>query len=99
MVCVLCVYRSVDVHVTPTRNLGQIMSTMMKEVHVGGKSNFLAALKTAQLVLKNRQNKNQRQRIIMFVGSPVCELWVAAQGTRGSPLGAVSRSSAKSMSS
>jgi len=43
----------------------------MKEVHIGGKSNFLGALKTAQLVLKNRQNKNQRQKIIMFVGSPV----------------------------
>jgi 26S proteasome regulatory subunit N10 len=25
------------------------------------------------LVLKHRQNKNQRQRIIVFVGSPLCE--------------------------
>jgi 26S proteasome regulatory subunit N10 len=64
----------IDVHVTPTRNLGQIMNTLSKEVRAGGKSNFLGGLKTAQLVLKNRQNKNQRQRIIMFVGSPVeCE--------------------------
>jgi 26S proteasome regulatory subunit N10 len=29
------------------------------------------ALKTAQLALKNRINKNQRQRCIVFVGSPI----------------------------
>lgn len=36
-----------------------------------GKSNIVSALKTAQLALKNRVNKNQRQRIILFVGSPI----------------------------
>ena len=47
------------------------MNSLAKDVRIGGKSNFLAALKTAQLALKNRQNKNQRQRVIMFVGSPI----------------------------
>jgi 26S proteasome regulatory subunit N10 len=40
-------------------------------MHTGGRSNYLSALKTAALALKNRQNKNQRQRIIVFVGSPI----------------------------
>lgn len=47
------------------------VNSLAKDVHIGGKSNFLAALKTAQLALKNRQNKNQKQRVIMFVGSPL----------------------------
>jgi len=63
--------KRIDVHMTPTRNLGAIMTSLQKEVKIGGKSNFVGGLKTAQLVLKNRQNKNQKPRIIMFVGSPV----------------------------
>jgi len=65
--------KRIEVHMTPTRNLGAIMTVLQKEVRIGGKANFLGALKTAQLALKNRQNKNQRQRVIMFVGSPVEE--------------------------
>ena len=34
----------------------------------------------AQLALKHRQNKNQRQRIVIFVGSPI-----AADEARRSP--------------
>lgn len=45
----------------------------VKSIKIGGQSNFVAGLKTAQLCLKNRPNKNQRQRIVMFVGSPVGE--------------------------
>jgi 26S proteasome regulatory subunit N10 len=33
--------------------------------------NLPSALQVAQLVLKNRQNSNQRQRIIAFLGSPL----------------------------
>lgn len=47
------------------------VNALAKDVRIGGSSNFLSALKTAQLALKNRQNKNQRQRVIMFVGSPI----------------------------
>jgi 26S proteasome regulatory subunit N10 len=63
----------VAVHVSPTRSTGAIMTALSKEVHISGHSNFLGGLKTAALALKNRQNKNQRQRIIAFVGSPVDE--------------------------
>lgn len=60
----------VEVYVTPCRDMGRIM-TKLNAVPFGRESNFVAGLKTAQLALKNRQNKNQRQRIIMFVGSPI----------------------------
>jgi len=54
----------------PTRNLGAIM-TELKTVQIQGKCDFIAGIKTAQLALKNRQNKNQHPRIIVFVGSPI----------------------------
>jgi 26S proteasome regulatory subunit N10 len=62
--------KRIDVIMTPSRELGQIMSSI-QTIEIGGKSNFLAGLKTAQLCLKNRANKNQRQRIVLFVGSPI----------------------------
>jgi 26S proteasome regulatory subunit N10 len=40
---------------------------------VSGKINLSAGLQVAGLALKHRQNKNQRQRIVVFVGSPVTE--------------------------
>ena len=33
--------------------------------------NYASALQVAQLILKNRQNSNQHQRIVLFVGSPL----------------------------
>ncbi|GAB5360730.1 hypothetical protein AAMO2058_000652500 [Amorphochlora amoebiformis] len=54
----------------PTRNLGNLMSEL-KDVKISGKCDFVAGIKTAQLALKNRQNKNQHPRIIVFVGSPI----------------------------
>jgi len=65
--------RRIETHLTPCRNLGAIMTALQKEVKANGKANFIGGLKTAQLALKNRQNKNQRQRVIMFVGSPVLD--------------------------
>ena len=34
----------------------------------------------AQLALKHRQNKNQRQRIVIFIGSPIVEDKVGGAG-------------------
>lgn len=61
----------IEVHISLTRSPGTIMTALAKDVRIGGEANFLAGLKTAALALKNRQNKNQRQRIVLFVGSPV----------------------------
>ena len=38
-----------------------------------GSGNFFSSVKIAQLALKHRENKNQRQRIMAFVGHPVPE--------------------------
>lgn len=43
----------------------------LNSITISGEScNLFSALNVAQLVLKHRQNPNQRQRIILFVGSP-----------------------------
>ncbi|MEW5318921.1 MAG: hypothetical protein WDW38_010105 [Sanguina aurantia] len=58
--------------VTPTPDLGKIL-TCMTEISIEGECNISAAVQIAQLALKHRQNKNQRQRIIIFAGSPISE--------------------------
>lgn len=58
--------------VTPTPDLGKVLNCMAG-VAVEGASNLAAAVQIAQLALKHRQNKNQRQRIVIFCGSPVSE--------------------------
>ncbi|KAJ3318197.1 proteasome regulatory particle base subunit rpn10, partial [Gonapodya sp. JEL0774] len=61
-----------EVLVTPSSEIGKIL-TAMHGVKIGGSPRFDTAVQIAQLVLKHRQNKNQRQRIIAFVGSPLAE--------------------------
>lgn len=43
----------------------------MKKCHVGGSADLMTSLNVAQLALKHRENKNQRQRIVAFIASPV----------------------------
>lgn len=59
-----------EVHVTLTQDIGKIL-TALHNVKIGGVCDFLAGIQVAQLALKHRQNKNQHQRIIVFVGSPI----------------------------
>jgi 26S proteasome regulatory subunit N10 len=56
--------------VTPTNDLGKLMSALGKAI-IGGLSDLQTSIQVAQLALKHRENKNQRQRIVVFVGSPV----------------------------
>eukprot|EP00931_Biecheleriopsis_adriatica_P002728 TRINITY_DN1037_c0_g2_i1.p1 TRINITY_DN1037_c0_g2~~TRINITY_DN1037_c0_g2_i1.p1 ORF type:complete len:401 (-),score=114.71 TRINITY_DN1037_c0_g2_i1:1249-2367(-) len=60
----------IEVMITPTSDLGRLV-TELNKVKIGGNSDLLRAIQTAQLALKHRQNKKQKQRIIAFVGSPV----------------------------
>ncbi|KAL0660586.1 hypothetical protein Bca4012_081171 [Brassica carinata] len=62
--------KGVRVLTTPTSDLGKILACM-HGLDVGGEINLTAAIQIAQLALKHRQNKNQRQRIIVFAGSPI----------------------------
>jgi len=61
----------VDVLVSPTRSSGAIQTALVTRCRLNGTVHFSAALKTAALALKNRQNKNQRQRIVVLQASPL----------------------------
>eukprot|EP00164_Ancoracysta_twista_P001654 GFYU01002171.1.p1 GENE.GFYU01002171.1~~GFYU01002171.1.p1 ORF type:complete len:396 (-),score=145.13 GFYU01002171.1:208-1395(-) len=56
--------------ITPTPDVHRVQD-ILDEIDLGGSANILVALQVAQLALKHRQNKNQRQRIVLFVGSPL----------------------------
>ncbi|GAV62886.1 UIM domain-containing protein/VWA_2 domain-containing protein [Cephalotus follicularis] len=62
--------KGVRVLTTPTCDLAKILACM-HGLDIGGDLNIAAGIQIAQLALKHRQNKNQRQRIIVFAGSPV----------------------------
>jgi 26S proteasome regulatory subunit N10 len=48
------------------KNLSQFI--LDSGLEIGGEANLTAAIQVAQFALKNRQNKQLRQRIIVFVG-------------------------------
>jgi len=64
--------KGIEVQVALTPDVGKILS-LSHGIKIGGEANLTAGIQVAQLSLKHRQNKNQRQRIIVFVGSPVKE--------------------------
>ena len=55
-----------------TTDVGKVLA-QSHGAKVGGEANLSAGLQVAALALKHRQNKNQRQRVIIFVGSPIKE--------------------------
>ena len=59
-------------HVTLTSDVGKIL-TNLHTVRIDGEGHFSSGIQVAQLALKHRQNKNQKQRIVLFVGSPISE--------------------------
>eukprot|EP01156_Anaeramoeba_ignava_P018731 Anaeramoba_ignava/a92726_170.p1 GENE.a92726_170~~a92726_170.p1 ORF type:complete len:414 (+),score=141.06 a92726_170:26-1243(+) len=56
--------------IAPTSDVGKILASL-HEVQIAGDSDHVTSLYIAQLALKHRMNRQQAQRIIMFVGSPV----------------------------
>ncbi|KAI8137341.1 hypothetical protein BJV82DRAFT_635528 [Fennellomyces sp. T-0311] len=62
--------KSPEVLVTLTSDVGKILSAL-HGVKISNKADFMTGIQIAQLALKHRQNRNQRQRIVVFVGSPV----------------------------
>ncbi|KAF8590295.1 hypothetical protein K439DRAFT_177034 [Ramaria rubella] len=64
-----------EVLVTHTKDLGQILQGLhTSSQRVSGQSDIPTSLSVAQLALKHRQNKNLRQRIILFIGSPLTSI-------------------------
>lgn len=63
---------SPEVLVTHTKEMGQILQAIhTSSGRVGGSIDIPTAIAVAQLALKHRENKNLRQRIIVFVSSPL----------------------------
>ncbi|KAJ7209094.1 hypothetical protein C8J57DRAFT_1402288 [Mycena rebaudengoi] len=61
-----------EVLVTHTKDIGQILQAIhATSSKIGGDIDIPTALAIAQLALKHRSNKNLRQRIIVFVASPL----------------------------
>lgn len=58
--------------VTPTPDLGKVLNAM-QQMKIEGQVNLSTAVQIAQLALKHRENKNQRQRVVLFIGSPIME--------------------------
>ncbi|XP_026191897.1 26S proteasome regulatory subunit rpn10 [Cyclospora cayetanensis] len=58
------------VSVSPTSEFGRIHSAF-HDISAKGDADFIRGILVAQLALKRRMNKTQRQRILLFVGSPV----------------------------
>jgi len=61
-----------EVLVTHSKDIGHILSALHAIApKLGGSIDIPTAINIAQLALKHRENKNLRQRIIVFVGSPL----------------------------
>ena len=57
---------------TPTQDLGAVLNSV-HGVKIEGEINVSVGVQVAHLALKHRQNKHQRMRIVLFIGSPVME--------------------------
>ena len=58
--------------VTHTKEHGQILAAVHKtSSNLGRTASIPTAIAIAQLALKHRQNKTLRQRVVVFVGSPL----------------------------
>lgn len=58
--------------VTHSKDLGQILQALhATQDKIAGVADIPTAINVATLALKHRQNKNLRQRIILFLGSPL----------------------------
>jgi 26S proteasome regulatory subunit N10 len=62
----------VEVLAAPTPDVAKILAAI-HSAKVQGKPDLHSALQIAQLALKHRQNKQQKQRIVAFVCSPISE--------------------------
>ena len=56
--------------ITQTNEVGDLIN-VINNIQIWGEADVLTAVKVAQLSLKHRKNKSQRQRVIVFVGHPI----------------------------
>ena len=60
----------VEVHSSLTNEESRLLHCI-SDISINGECDILTALNISMLTLKHRMNKNQKQRIILFVGSPI----------------------------
>jgi len=61
-----------EVLVTHTKDLGQILQALhTTSTKIGGQIDVPTSIAIALLALKHRENKNLRQRIVVFIASPL----------------------------
>jgi 26S proteasome regulatory subunit N10 len=63
-------FRQVEVLSTITREERKLF-VKLHEVQAKGTAEIVVSLKIAHLALRHRQNRNQKMRIVMFIGSPI----------------------------
>ncbi|CAD7005516.1 26S proteasome non-ATPase regulatory subunit 4 [Ceratitis capitata] len=66
----MTISNTVEVLATLTSDVGRIFSKMHL-IQPKGEINLLTGIRIAHLVLKHRQGKNHKMRIVVFVGSPI----------------------------
>jgi len=62
--------KRVEMRITQT-NDGDELANAINNIQINGNADLLTSIKIAQLSLKHRKNKSQRQRIVVFVGHPL----------------------------
>jgi 26S proteasome regulatory subunit N10 len=65
----------VDIQLNPCSDVGKILSVLASAqiAESAEKCDLIRAIQTCSIALKHRQNKNQKQRLICFVSSPLGE--------------------------
>ena len=65
---------------THTKEIGEVLGALhAAKARLGGEASIPTAIAIAQLALKHRQNKNLRQRVLVFAGSPLADASPAAE--------------------
>ena len=62
--------KRVELHSSLTNDESRLLDAI-RAINLSGECDFLSALNISVLSLKHRMNKTQKQRIILFVGSPI----------------------------
>lgn len=62
-----------EIKLTPSQDIGKVLAVLSEVPLIGeeGGCDLIRSIQTSSIALKHRQNKNQKQRIICFVASPV----------------------------
>ena len=61
----------VDVRLNPSNDIGRVLAVLSEVPITGVGCDLVRGVQTCSIALKHRQNKNQKQRLVCFVASPL----------------------------